>query len=942
MPIIFAAPTRSFPGARPDDVMFRVIVTLSVIIGRLNLWGLCDDRDPGRRQLWKPAKVRQALLKNPFRRSMLITNRLLLVAAVSTMTAAPAFASTFSVDQAPGRLPKNVVPVSYAITIVPHIAARTLEGRETVVLQVRSTTDIVQFNSLNEVLRDVRLDGKRVKRVVTNNESQLTTITLASPAAIGAHTLSFSYSGKIENQPHGLFAQAYSAKNGASGLMLSTQMEATDARRMFPCWDEPAFRATIRLSATVPAAWASVANMPIAKRVVHGKLATTTFETSPKMPSYLVEYTAGDLAETSAASDGTVFGVWAVRGSEKNGATALANAQTILADYNDYFGYKFPLPKLDSIAVPGGFQGAMENWGAITYNDQLLLTSADTSMTGRQQAFSTQAHEIAHQWNGDLVTMAWWDDIWLNESFASWMAAKETALRNPDWKWWEAEDASKESAMGADARLTSHAIQQHVSDELQAMTAFDPEITYNKGETILRMFEAYLGEDVFRSGIRGYMRAFAFSNATTVDLWNALSTASGSDVGAIAAGWVERPGFPLVSVTASCDAAQARSISLAQHRFLLRGAGQEISDWKVPLQIRAGITQAPHALLLVHDQQVAPAGKCDEPLTVNAGAIGFFRVHYDAATLAVNTQHFGDVPDADRIVLLDDQWALVEAGVDPLPTYLALAAAMGSDLDARAWTQIAAAVGAIEYDERGAGGHDAFAAYARSILQPAFVQLGWSEKTGETPDVQTLRQTLIRELGRFGDQAVIDEARRRFAAFVKDHNAIPPDDQDAILSVVARYADAATFESLHAVARASQDETELRRYYSALMEVRDPALARQAADIALSPEIPAQADAFRLQLIAQLAGQHPQLSWQVFRDNSERLLKSFGFEGPLIVAQYLPEIYWNGVPAPEMESWVRAHVPAELGPSVDRGMETVRFRVAEKDMLIREADAYLP
>src|ERR1019366_779914 len=211
MPIIFAAPTQSFPGDRSDDVMFRVIVTLSVIIGRLKLWVLCDDRDHGRRQLSKPAKVREALLKNALRRSMLITNRLLLVAAVSTMTATPAFASTFSVDRAPGRLRKNVVPVSYAITIVPHIAARTLEGRETVVLQVRSTTDIVQFNSLNEVLRDVRLDGKRVKRVVTNNEAQLPTITLASPAAIGAHTLSFSYSGKIENQPRGLFAQAYSA-----------------------------------------------------------------------------------------------------------------------------------------------------------------------------------------------------------------------------------------------------------------------------------------------------------------------------------------------------------------------------------------------------------------------------------------------------------------------------------------------------------------------------------------------------------------------------------------------------------------------------------------------------------------------------------------------------------------------------------------------------------
>jgi aminopeptidase N len=521
------------------------------------------------------------------------------------------------------------------------------------------------------------------------------------------------------------------------------------------------------------------------------------------------------------------------------------------------------------------------------------------------------------------------------------MSAKETALRNPGWKWWESEDVSKEAAMAADARTTSHAIQQQVTDELQAMTAFDSEITYNKGESILRMFEAYLGEDVFRSGIRNYMKTYAFSNATTGDLWSALSAASGRDVGAIAAGWVANPGFPLVSVTAACDGAQGRSISLAQHRFLLRGADPQVSDWKIPLQIRAGSAEAPQAVLLVKDQQIAPAGRCDEPLTVNAGAIGFFRVHYDAATLALNTRHFGHLPDADRIALLDDQWALVEAGVDPLPTYLALASAMGSDLDARAWMQIAAAIGEIEYDERGGSGHDAFAAFARSLLQPAFRQLGWSAKPGETPDVQTLRQTLIRELGRFGDQAVIEEARRRFSEFVKDHHAIPPDEQAAILAVVARHADATTFESLHAVARASHDETELRRYYSALMEVGDPALARRAADIALSPEIPAQADSFRLELILELADEHPQLSWQVFRDNHEALLKSFGFEGPLVVAQYVPEHYWNGVPAAELETWVRAHVPAELGPSVDRGMETVRFRVAEKDTMVREADAAL-
>jgi aminopeptidase N len=863
-----------------------------------------------------------------------------ILAALSFASAA-VFAAPFSPDMAPGRLPKNVVPVSYKIDIVPNVAALTFTGHESIVLQVRAATATIQFNSLNETLRDVRFDGKQVKQVTTNDKAQLTTLALASAAAVGKHRLTFAYSGKIEDQPVGLFAQPYLDPTGAKQTLLSTQMEATDARRMFPCWDEPAFRATFELTATVPAGWAVVGNMPIAKRAVHGDLATTTFQVSPKMPSYLVEFTAGDLAKLSANIGGMEFGVWAERGIEKNGATALANAQTILADYNDYFDYKFPLPKLDSIAVPGGFTGAMENWGAITYNDQTLLLSASSSMGNRQTVFSIQAHEMAHQWNGDLVTMAWWDDIWLNESFASWMAAKETDRRNPNWKWLESEDEDKEFAMSADALATSHAIQQHVTDELQANNAFDPAITYSKGEAILRMFEAYLGADAFRSGIRSYIKEFAFSNATTHDLWNSLSAGSGKDVGGIVSGWTEQAGFPLVSIAAHCDAAGARTVTLSQKRFLLRGVAKENASWKIPLQIRSGSEAAPRGVLLTQDNQVEAAGRCEQPLSADAGALGFYRVRYDSATLAVNTKNFVRLPDSDRIALLDDQWALVESGTDPLPTYLALASSMGADLDSRAWLQILDALGTIEFAERGSAGYAAFAAYAQSLLKPPLEQLGWTAKSGETPDVLTLRRALIRELGSLGDQNVIDMARKRFAAFVTDHNSISPDDQGVILTIVAQSADAATFEQLHAVARAAKDETEMRRYYGALSLVRDPVLAQQVALIALSPEIAPQAASLRMQLVRRIAYQHPQLSWQVFRENSERLLKPAGANASLEVADYLPEWYWNGVPIPEIEAWVRAHVPSEMEPFVQRGMDTAKFRAAEKQMLVAAMDSYV-
>jgi len=874
-----------------------------------------------------------------------LKTRVLMAAAIALplapllAVAAPA-AAPFAFDATPGRLPKTVVPVSYSVGIVPDIDALTFSGTESVRLQFRSATDTLVLNSLNEILHDVRLDGRPVKSVTTDDSQQLTTITLAAAAPAALHTLTFAYTGKIEQQPHGLFAQSYSVAGGGSELLLSTQMEDTDARRMFPCWDEPAFRARFQLTATVPAGWTALSNMPVATRVVHGALATVTFQRTPNMPSYLIEFSAGDLAQIGAASSGVRFGIWAVRGREQEGRVALANAQQILADYNDYFGYRYPLPKLDSIAIPGS-GGAMENWGAITYNENLLLLTPGSTTGDRQEVYSVQAHEMAHQWSGDLVTMGWWDDIWLNESFASWRAAKETDARNPGWKWWEREDVTKEQAMRADARVSSHAIQQHVSDELQADNAFDPEITYDKGEAVLRMFEAYLGEHTFRDGIRRYLKAHAFSNATTADLWNALSAVSHRNIGEIAGDWTTQPGFPLVTVSAGCDAAGARTIALSQRRFLLRGADPHDAKWRIPLQLRSGVGGTRRSVLFTHDGQKLAAGRCDEPLSVNADAIGFYRSSYDQATFGVNLKNFSALADADRIVLLDDQWALVESDTQPLATYLTLASAMASSLDTRAWEQIAAALAAIEYDERGTPGHQAYAEFARSIIQPVADRLGWDARPDETPDVQLLRRTLLGDLGAWGDAGVIGEARRRFDAFVTDRASLRPDDRDEILSIVMLGADAATFEQVHTMAKQADDEVELERYYSALTDVRDPQLAAEAARIAVSSELPPQAARLRFAMVMGIAAHHQQLAWSTLSDHADTLLSPFPGFAPLIIAQYVPVAFWDGVPLEQLEAWVRSHVPDEMSDNVDRGMESARFQLSEKATLVPAVDGYL-
>ena len=854
----------------------------------------------------------------------------------------PAFAdSPFSFDATPGKLPKDVIPLSYTVHITPNAEALTFTGRESVDLRFNSATSRIVFNTLNESLRDVRFDGEPVKSVASNDDQQLTTLELRGSGKVGRHRLTFGYRGKIETTPHGLFVQHYEKPGGGQGVMLTTQMEPTDARRLLPCWDEPAFRASFSLTVTIPSDWTAVANMPVTSRTVQGKLATVTFERSPRMPSYLVELSAGELRALTGQSAGTQLAVWAVSGREQDGRAALENAQQILSDYNDYFGYRYPLPKLDSIAIPGGFPGAMENWGAITYSAQTLLLAPQSTIDDRQLIYAVQAHEMAHQWNGDLVTMAWWDDLWLNESFASWMSAKETALRNPGWRWWEVQDGDKEGAMKADARGSSHAIQQHVADELQANSTFDSEITYSKGQAVLRMFENYLGADTFRDGIRRYMQARALSNATSADLWNALSAASGQDIGAIAAGWTEHPGFPLVTVSASCSANGERKVSLSESRFLLGGTDSGVSRWTIPLQVRSGIDGKPQSVLLRQDGQTLAAGACDQPLSLNSDAVGFYRVKYDAATLSTNTREFERLPAGDRIALLDDQWALVESGGEPLRSYLALAELMGGDRDPRAWQQVMGALELIEFDERGTGGHTAFLAYARSIVAPIARQLGWDVAAGDTPDIQKLRRSLLIDLGVWGDPDVVNEARRRFDAFVKDRSALDPEQQSIVLPIVAHSADAATFEQLHVIAKDAKDEAAMERFYSPLVWVSDVQLADRAAQIALSPELPPQATELRLRLIANLTRTHPALAWQTFSSHADTLLAPYTDGAPVFIATEVPGIFWNAVPIDQLEAWIRGHVPAEMGPYIARGLESARFSLAEKNTLVATADKYV-
>src|SRR5438477_7686516 len=648
----------------------------------------------------------------------------------------------FSFKDTPGKLPKEVVPTDYSIRIVPNIEKLTFSGTETVRLSVRKPVRQLVLNALELEISEASLDGKPLSKSAINIDKERELLSFALPSesatgrirrgelAAGDHTLALSFSGKINQQGQGLFYMDYQEQaSGKKKIMLGTQFEATDARRFFPCWDEPAFRARFQLTTVVPENWLAVSNMPVEseKKITGGK--EVRFAATPPMSSYLNVFVAGELDLIESRSGPTQIRVVATKGKAELGRYALEVTAQILRYYNDYFGVPYPLPKLDQIALPGGFGGAMENWGGITYYESaLLFDPKNSSAETKQIIYEVLAHEMAHQWFGDLVTMAWWDNLWLNEGFASWMGSKCTAHFNPQWEVWLRRSVprdptrragiAKEAAMEGDTRSTTHPIQQRIATEAEANSAFD-DITYKKGQSFLRMLESFLGEDVFRDGIRRYIAAHKYSNTTTADLWKTLSEASKKPIGEIAAGWTEQPGFPVVKVKREGD----KKIQLTQERFTVNFKNAPLLEWKIPLTYSV-VGEPPATLLMTSKTANLENIPADRALKLNVKGAGNYRVEYDAPSWNLLLEALPKLGVEDRVNLLSDAWALVQADRAPVSLYFGLVEKLPASTDLAECEQI---INVLDFINRllGSPEREKFQRYARSLLHPTFETLGW-------------------------------------------------------------------------------------------------------------------------------------------------------------------------------------------------------------------------
>jgi aminopeptidase N len=879
--------------------------------------------------------------------------------AASSAAAEPAY----SLDSTPGKLPKTVVPVHYAIELALNPEARTLAGSEVIDIEVREPTARIVLNADDITFTAATIDNAalaseasgqrgdsmvRAQRasIAIDEDAETATLTFPQPLAAGRHQLRIAFTGHINKFGPGLYVVDYPTDKG-SKRMISSHLAPADARRVFPCWDEPAFKATFALTVTVPRTFLAVSNMPVAKEEpVNATSKKVSFLPTPKMSSYLLQLTAGEVERLTGEVDGIEIGVIATSGKREQGRFALASAIELLRYFNDYFGVKYPLPKLDLIAIPHGYVSAMEHWGAVTFRESALLFDPTASAgTARRGIFSLIAHELAHQWLGNLVTMAWWDNLWLNEGFATWMESKATEHFHPQWQTWLNNNDEKQAAMSMDERGTARPLQQAVASEDEASEMFD-DITYNKGAAVVRMLEGYLGVDVFRSGLRKYMADHAYGNTTTADLWQALEAASGKPIAAIASTFIEQSGVPLVIGKTICVGDEQRMV-LRQERFTIGGAaptsptGGTGRGWQVPVAIGPLRALRPSETVLLQDEaKEIAAGRCGEPVKLNFGDIGYYRVEYDAPAQTALAKSYALMSPADRVNLLADGWALVESGRASSASYLELVEEIGSEDGRAVWDQVITTFRRLDRLQRNRPERAAFQAYARAKLRPVLDRLGWDEPRPDADGAGILRARLIRTLGELGDEAVLVEAKRRFAAFLQHPASLRPGLREAVTSLAGVAAERRTYNTLLSLARKSTSSLERARYYSAAAGARNAELARETLDLTLTDELPSTLVETIINTVAS-AGEQPDLAWAFVKRNFSALAARQDESFRNYFAASVMKNFSDAARSAELASFAPAHATSAGRAAAARVEEAIKLDADFKARALPAIDEWI-
>ena len=838
-------------------------------------------------------------------------------------------------EQKPYRLPPTVTPERYQIRLAPDLETSTFTGEEKVLVKVHEPVKEIILNAAELEFQSVSIQSSNGTSIrgsaVLDHDNEQARLNFPQPLDPGLWELELTFSGILNNKLHGFYRSTYKDADGKERVLASTQFESTDARRAFPCWDEPALKAVFQVTLVIDEALTAISNTGIVREtLVPGtQKKQVEFADSIKMSTYLVAFIVGEFEGTEPVMVGDApLRVWAVPGKLPLANFARQIGSFSLSFFSRYYDLPYPGDKLDLIAIPDFASGAMENLGAITFRETALLVDEERATRSElERVADVVSHENAHMWFGDLVTMRWWNGLWLNEAFATFMEMLAVDAWKPEWKRWDSFTVSRAAALSVDGLKSTRPIEFPVEKPEEAAGMFDV-LTYEKGASVLRMLEQYLVAHAFRDGIRLYLRRHEYANAETTDLWDALEESSRQPVRALMDSWIFQPGYPLISVERDRG-----SLILSQRlfRYLQDGTDQE-RRWHVPVFLRMhGRNGASEQRVLLTDQQQRVGLAEDiETVVVNAGGHGFYRVRYSPELMSViETDLQKNLLPVERFNFVNDTWATTLAGVTPLTDYLKLLDLLRDETSLNVWTTV---LGSCHHLYRIFDDTQrlAFQARIRAILLPAVNRLGWAPKLGESELESQLRSELIGAAGTVGeDRSVQEKARQLYAQFEKhptslDRNLVP-----ALVAIVSHTGDKLEYEKFYSNfknARTPQEET---RYLFGLANFRQPDLIDQTLKLTLSSEVRTQNAPYLMRALLFNTAER-ETAWLFMKSHWEEMLKEYPDNSIPRMCEGIVALVTRELES-DVRSFFASHPVKQGTKQMEQHLERLRIAVARKE-----------
>jgi puromycin-sensitive aminopeptidase len=832
------------------------------------------------------------------------------------------------------RLPKAAIPERYEIKLTPDLTKFTFSGEEIVYINVKKPVNEILVNASELTIAKVWLEGANGAKIegaaALDEKNERAILNFAKLVEPGAYKLFVVFEGILNDKLHGFYRSFYKDENGKEKVIATTQFEATDARKAFPCWDEPEHKAVYAVTLVIDENLTAISNASIKseKKLGSGKK-EVVFNDTIKMSTYLVAFIIGDFVGSKEVFAGkTPIRIWSVPGKQHMAKFAEDIAVFSTNFFAKYYGIDYPGDKMDLIAIPDFASGAMENLGAITFRETALLVDEKTaSHAEMERVADVVAHEIAHMWFGDLVTMKWWNGIWLNEAFATFAEMLAVDNWKPNWKRWESFGVMRATASAIDGLKSTRPIEFPVNSPDECSAMFDV-LTYEKGASVLRMLEQYIGADVFAEGVSLYLKKHEYGNAETTDLWDGIEEASKEPVRQMMDTWIFQEGYPMINVDVDAD---GKKLTISQQRFFyLHDKHKSKQLFHVPIMLKAKTDKGPWAKKFILNSETTTIdlpGKV-EWVVLNEGGHAFYRVAYSARLQDKLVAHLSDLAAIERFNLVNDSWAATVAGITPLAQYVKLIELFADEKDKNVWSIIIASLSYL-YRALDSGNRAKLADFTSKLLAGIHAKLGFEPKQGEDELTGQLRGMLIAALGTIGnDKQVQSKAKELYGKYEKDRTAIDPNVAQAVVSVVAFAGDEAAYNKYVEAFKNAKTPQDEQRFLFALAEFQNEHLLKKTLELTINGEVRTQNAPYVIQKMMMNAYAR-NIVWDFVKKNWKTLVEKYP---PNTIPRMCEGVTClvDAKLEKEVEEFFAKHEVKQGGKTIDQHLERLKVAVAFK------------